>query len=39
LGFGVFSSAGQTNLPGTLALSAITQNGSVLPYMKFVSTQ
>ena len=37
-GLGVFSSAAQTNLPSTVALSAITQNGSILPIMRFLTT-
>jgi hypothetical protein len=36
-GFGSHSSgAGQTNLLGTVALSAISQNVSIIPFMKFV---
>jgi hypothetical protein len=33
-----FSSAGQTNLPSTVALSALTQNVSLVPYMRFLQT-
>lgn len=35
---GVFTSAGQTNLPNSLAISAMTNNLSVLPYMSFATT-
>jgi hypothetical protein len=34
--FGVFTSAGQTNLPSSAAFSAMTGNQSVLPYLRFV---
>lgn len=38
LGAMSFTSAAQTNLPVSIALSAATQDVSLLPYMKFVST-
>lgn len=38
LGHGSFSSAGQTNLPASVAFSAISHNLTVMPYMYFWST-
>lgn len=38
LGLASFSSAGQTNLPSTVAMSALSQNVSLIPYMKFIGT-
>jgi hypothetical protein len=38
LGNGSFTSAGQTNLPSTVALSAITANISIRPYLRFYAS-
>jgi hypothetical protein len=38
LGHGSFSSAGQTNLPASVAFSAISHNLTVMPYMYLWST-
>lgn len=38
MGNGQFTSANQTNLPNTLAFSALTANVSVLPYLKLFTT-
>lgn len=39
LGLASFTSAAQTNLPVSVAMSALTQDVSMLPYMKMVSTR
>jgi len=39
LGLASFTSAAQTNLPGTVAFSAMTHNLTVIPYMKFWQTE
>ncbi len=38
LGAGSFTSAAQTNLPVSIALSAMTQDLSIIPYIQLVST-
>ena len=38
LGLASYTSAGQTNLPASVALSALTQNVFVAPFLKLVGT-